>query len=105
MRSFRRQFAIVAAVDSSPEIIGRQITETICVQDFENAASIIKENDIRLAMLTVPASAAQPAAERLVACGIKGILTYAPVILNLPDDIRVEYIDPLVSLQHITYYI
>ena len=98
-------FNIVAAVDSSPEVIGKQITETICVRDINDVKSIIRENDIRIAMLTVPASVAQSVAERLVECGIKGILTYAPAILNLPDDVWVEYEDPVISLQHITYYI
>ena len=56
-------------------------------------------------MLTVPANVAQEIAEKLVKFGIKGILTYAPVILSLPVNIRVEYIDPVISLQHITYYL
>ena len=98
-------FHIVAAVDSSPDVIGKQITEAIRVQDIEDVERIIRDEDIQIAMLTVPASSAQSVAEKLVACGIKGILTYAPAILNLPDDIRVEYEDPVVSLQHITYYI
>ena len=98
-------FHVVAAVDSSPELIGEQITEAITVQDIRDVEEIIRENDIHIAMLTVPASEAQAVAEKLVACGIKGILTYAPAILNLPEEIRVEYEDPIVSLQHITYYI
>ena len=75
------------------------------IRDINEAESIIRDEDIRIAMLTVPGSAAQEVAERLVSYGIKGILTYAPAILNLPDDIRVEYLDPVLSLQHITYYL
>ena len=98
-------FHVVAAVDSSPQVIGQQITESVCVQDIQDVERIIRENDIQIAMLTVPAQVAQAVAEKLVACGIKGILTYAPAILNLPDDIGVEYEDPVISLQQITYYI
>ena len=98
-------FHIVAAVDSSPELIGKTVNDSLIIQDIEEIETIIKEKDIPIAMLTVPGNVAQSIAERLVACGIRGILTYAPTILNLPDYIQVEYIDPVVSLQHITYYL
>ena len=98
-------FNIVAAVDSNPDLIGKQVNDKLCIRDIEEIENIVREEQIPIAMLTVPASDAQSIAERLVKCGIKGILTYAPAILNLPDDIQVEYIDPVVSLQHITYYL
>ena len=98
-------YHIAAAVDSDPELIGKVINKDICIRDFSEAEEIIKANDIKIAMLTVPANAAQDVAEKLIGYGIKGILTYAPAILYLPDDIRVEYLDPVLSLQHITYYL
>lgn len=99
------RFQIVAAVDSDPTLIGKKINENITIQNIENIETIIKTENIKIAMLTVPAAAAQETAEKLVSFGVKGILSYAPVLLNLPDDIKVEYIDPVVSLQHITYYL
>ena len=98
-------FNIVAAVDSSPNLIGKSVTDNLIIQDIEEIETIVKEKEIPIAMLTVPGNVAQSIAERLVACGIRGILTYAPTILSLPEDIQVEYIDPVVSLQHITYYL
>ena len=98
-------FNIVAAFDSSSDLIGKQINDKITIRDINFIEETIKEESIKIAMLTVPGTAAQEIAEMLVRCGIKGILSYAPVILSLPPEIRVEYIDPVISLQHITYYL
>ena len=98
-------FHIVAAVDSDPELIGKNINESVTIQNIEYLEKIIEENHIQIAMLAVPAYAARETAEKLVSCGIKGILSYAPVSLNLPPEVKVEYIDPVLSLQHITYYL
>ena len=98
-------FHVVAAVDSDENLIGKVINDQITIQNINNIEQIIRDHQISIAMLTVPANAAQETAEKLVKCGIKGFLTYAPVILSLPPDIRVEYIDPVISLQHITYYL
>lgn len=99
------RFHIVAAVDSNTDLIGKVVNDTIVVQDINDIESIIKNNGIRIAMLTVPAATAQETAEKLISFGIKGILSYAPTLLNLPEDIKVEYIDPVLSLQHITFYL
>ncbi len=98
-------FQVIAAVDSDPDLIGKKINDQITIQSIDDIEQIISENRISIAMLTVPANVAQETAEKLVKFGIKGILTYAPVILSLPANIRVEYIDPVISLQHITYYL
>ena len=98
-------FHVIAAVDSSKEMIGKKINDLITIRDISDIEEIIKENNICIAMLTVPAPVAQETAEKLVQFGIKAIISYAPVILALPHNIRVEYIDPVISLQHITYYL
>ena len=59
----------------------------------------------QIAIIAVPAEAAQDVAEKLIVIGIKGILCYAPIRLNVPTTIRVEYIDPVIHLQHMTYYV
>ena len=98
-------FHVIAAVDSSKEMIGKKINDLITIRDISDIEEIIKENNISIAMLPVPAPVAQETAEKLVQFGIKAIISYAPVILALPHNIRVEYIDPVISLQHITYYL
>jgi redox-sensing transcriptional repressor len=56
-------------------------------------------------MLTVPASAAQETADQLVKAGIKAILNYAPISINVPAGVHVQYIDPVTHLQRMTYYL
>ena len=56
-------------------------------------------------MLTVPASAAQAVTDMLIKAGVKAILNYAPINLNVPEDVYVQYIDPATHLQHMTYYL
>ena len=91
--------------ESFRELAQTKNIDKITIQDINNIEQILKSEDILIAMSTVPAIEAQKTAEKLVEYGIKGILSYAPILLNLPDDIQVEYIDPVLSLQHITYYL
>jgi len=65
----------------------------------------IKQNKIKVAMLTVPASAAQEVTDQLVKAGIKAILNYAPIHLSVPKDVHVQHIDPATHLQRMTYYL
>ncbi len=65
----------------------------------------IVERHIKLAMVAVPASVAQHVADQLIEAGVRGILNYAPINLNVPDNVRVQYIDPVVHLQRMTFSI
>jgi redox-sensing transcriptional repressor len=65
----------------------------------------VREAGIRVAMLTVPATSAQETAEMLVRAGIEAILNYAPTTLNLPKQVHIENIDPIIQLQHMTFYL
>ena len=56
-------------------------------------------------MLTVPASVAQNVSDQLVEAGIKSILNYAPIQISTPEDVRVQYLDPAIHLQKMTYYL
>lgn len=97
-------FHIVFAFDNDPAKVGKSIGG-IPIQDISGMEDQIRKSQVRIAMLTVPAGSAQAIAEKLVAAGIRAILNYAPISLNLPDGIHVENIDPIVKLQHITYYL
>jgi redox-sensing transcriptional repressor len=56
-------------------------------------------------MISVPAAVAQTVVNRLIDAGIRAILNYAPISLNVPAHVRVENIDPVLHLQHMTYYL
>jgi len=99
-----RGFRIAMIFDNDPQVIGNQIDHFV-VQDMASLMDKVREANIHVAMLTVPASSAQKVAENLIKAGVKAILSYAPITLNLPPGIHVEYIDPILKLQHMTYYL
>jgi len=98
-----RGFQIVTVYDNDPEKIGKEAGNFI-VQDTINMIEEIRSKGIQVAMLAVPASEAQTIADRLVEAGIKAILSYAPTSLKVPSDVRIQYIDPVLHLQRMTYY-
>ena len=99
-----RGFHIMACFDSDPAKVGTQVAG-FTVQDAKNIVQKVRAGGIKMAMLCVPASVAQEVVDRLVEAGVKGILNYAPVSLSVPPDVRVQYIDPVIGLQRMAYYL
>ena len=99
-----RGFRVGMVFDSDPHKIGAHIGD-FTVQDTAQMIEVIQQAGIRIAMLSVPADQAQSVAELLVEAGVKAILNYAPVSLNVPSDVHVQYIDPTTHLQRMTYYL
>ena len=64
----------------------------------------IKEANAKTAILTVPSSAAQEVTDSLVKAGVKGILSFSPVNLNVPKDVVVQYVDLTSELQTLLYF-
>ncbi|MCX6082583.1 MAG: redox-sensing transcriptional repressor Rex [Chloroflexi bacterium] len=99
-----RGFRIVACFDSDPSKIGTQV-EVFTIENVDNLVVNLRKTEIKMAMLCVPAFAAQSVTDKLIEAGIKGILNYAPVSLSVPGDVRVQYIDPVIGLQRMAYYL
>lgn len=97
-------FKVVLLFDNDPRQIGERIGN-LTVQDIAQMGRLIRERGIRVAMLTVPASGAQAVTNELVRAGIHAILNYAPIPLIVPDDVHVQYVDPIIHLQRMTYYL
>ena len=98
-----RGFTITECYDNDPKKIGNKVGE-FTIQNVTNIAPA-PEWRSKMVMLCVPASAAQKMAEKLVECGVKAILNYAPMHLSVPADVRVQYIDPVIGLQRMAYYL
>jgi redox-sensing transcriptional repressor len=96
-------FNIIAAFDCDPKVIGER-KGPVVVEDILNI-SRLKKNTMDLGIIAVPASAAQEVADKLVAIGVKGILNFAPVYINVPKRIKVVTIDIAVELARLPYYI
>ncbi len=101
----RGRYPIVAVFDSDPHKQGRRMRSDLVVQEVEAMQQAIGERRIQVAIVAVPADAAQLVADELVACGIRAILNYAPIRLVVPSEVRVEDIDPVALLQSMTYYL
>ena len=97
------KLSIVAAFDNDPAKVGQVINGCTCYQDTE-ISRIVAEQDIRVAIITVPASEAQKVADTLVEAGVKGILNFAPARLRVPPDVYVENMDVAVSLEKVAYF-
>jgi redox-sensing transcriptional repressor len=99
-----RGFRITCIFDSSPDKVGKRLSEFV-ILSTDDMERIIVERGIKLAMVAVPAEHAQGVADLLTRAGVKGILNYAPINLNVPDDVHVQYIDPVIHMQRMTYYL
>lgn len=88
---------LVAAFDNDPQKIGTLVAGKP-VYSVDELFSGVKNLDVRLAVICVPASHAQEAADMLVKCGVKGILNFAPVLLQVPEGFTVRNIDVAANL-------
>ncbi|GAB4445811.1 MAG: redox-sensing transcriptional repressor Rex [Anaerolineales bacterium] len=99
-----RGYQVTMLFDNDPAKIGQKVND-LEIFSTDTLLEKVKQNKIKIAMLTVPASAAQEVADLLVKAGIKAILNYAPIHLNVPKDVQVQHIDPAAHLQRMTYYL
>jgi redox-sensing transcriptional repressor len=102
-RGFRqRGFDIVAIFDSDPGKVGRQ-WNGLTVLDVESLEQELARRPIDMAVLVTPADAAQPVTDRLIGLGVKAILNFAPVQLNVPDDVVVKTVNLALELETLSY--
>ncbi len=100
----RRGFRISWIFDNDPAKIGLQMDELV-VLDVANLEKVISENNVKMAIIAVSTNQAQEITDRLVAVGVRSILSYAPIHLNVPPGVEISYSDPVVQLQRMTYYL
>ena len=97
-------FHLVAALDNSPALIGQEI-DGLTVQSVEDLDRVVKEHRISIAIVAVPSKYTQEVIDRLVECGVRAILNYAPTMPHVPEGVNIRNIDPVLSLQSMTYYL
>ena len=94
---------ISAVFDNDSVKIGK-IAKKVKVEDVSNL-SALKKRGITLAIIAVPADAAQEVADALVKAGIRGILNFAPFYLDVPKKVKVITIDIAMVLARLPYYL
>lgn len=104
-RGFEQEgFEIVAAFDLDAGK-RRDKGASVPIHPIEKMAEIVQLHGVKMAILTVPASAAQEVANSLVAVGITGILNFAPLVLHVPDDVMVNNVNLAIELENLSYFI
>jgi len=102
-RGFGRQnFTIVAAFDADPAKVG-QTVQGLTIQPVEDLPETVRDKQVRLGMIVVPAQRAQEAADLLVAAGVEGIVNFAPVTLTLPPHVQNVGVDLAIELEQLSF--
>lgn len=102
-RNFReRGFTIVGVFDNDLTKIGKKI-EDLTVQPLEEMPEVIKQKGIRIGIIAVPPRAAQEVADLMVQSKLQAILNFAPIALNVPEDVLVRNVDLSVALEVLTF--
>ena len=104
-RGFEQEgFEIIAAFDVSVDRRrGKQVKQPI--HPMEKLEDVVRERGVRMAIVTVPATAAQEVTNRLVGCGIAGILNFSPIVLQVPEDVTVNNVNVAIELENLSYFI
>jgi redox-sensing transcriptional repressor len=103
-RGFEKEgFEIVAAFDAEPaRKREKEIKQPIYGMD--ELPSFVEKQNVKMAILTVPAAAAQEVANRLVEAGISGILNFSPMVLSVPERVMVNNVNLAIELENLSYF-
>ncbi len=95
---------ISCAFDINPEITGK-ITQGVPVYSMDEMKQQIADQQIRIAILTVPQATAQNTADEMIEAGIKGIMNFTPIRLSAPNGVRIQNVDLATELQTLIYFL
>ncbi len=100
----RSKLNLVASFDNDPQKINKVISGVKCYP-YQDLERIVRELDIKIAILTVPRDYAREIAEDTVRFGIKGLLNYTTVPLNVPSTVYLENYDMTTSIEKVAYFV
>ena len=97
-------FMVTAVFDNDPARIGGRLGDVI-VRGMDELERTIKEQSISIGVVAVPPPAAQEVTDRLAAAGIRVLLNYTPVVVQVPEGVTLHNTDPVQELLHTLYYL
>jgi redox-sensing transcriptional repressor len=104
-RGFEKEgFEISATFDAEPNR-KRDRELNLPIFGMDKLLDYVRRHNVRMAILTVPASVAQEVANQLVQCGIVGILNFAPIVLHVPEEVMVNNVNLAIELENLSYFI
>ncbi|CAN5443124.1 redox-sensing transcriptional repressor Rex [soil metagenome] len=98
-----RGFRISALIDADPILVGGRL-RGLAVQHVDQLEQVVRSENIAIAVIAVPAGAAQDVCDRLVAAGVTSILNFAPTVLNVPSHVDVRKVDLAAELQILSFH-
>ncbi len=103
-RGFEKEgFEIVAAFDAEPRRKRDKETKQT-IYGMGELSAFAKKQNIKMAILTVPAIAAQEVANQLVNAGVTGILNFSPIVLSVPEEVMVNNVNLAIELENLSYF-
>ncbi len=99
----RDRISFCAAFDIDPEKTGRVIRGCRCYA-MDEMPQVLAAPGLKIGVITVPASAAQAVADRMVECGVSGILNFSPAALRVPPGVYLEDVDLGVALEKVAFF-
>jgi redox-sensing transcriptional repressor len=104
--NFAKQgYEFVAVFDTDPKKVGRRLPSGQMIHNIEDLEGVITEKTIEIGVIATPATQAQATARRLIDAGIKAILNFAPLQIQMPEGFIVENVDFTVKLDNLAYHL
>jgi redox-sensing transcriptional repressor len=97
-------FQLVAVFDADATKVGKK-QGPFTIQGLSDLAGTIQKQQIRLAIIAVPAESAQQVADQLVEAGVRGILNFAPASISVPPDVALNAVDLAVQLEQLSFQV
>jgi redox-sensing transcriptional repressor len=104
--NFAKQgYEFVAVFDVDPKKVGRRLPSGQMIYGIDELEKVIKDNTIEIGVIATPAVQAQATARRFIDAGIKAILNFAPIQIQMPEGFIVENVDFTVKLDNLAYHL
>ena len=98
-----RGFTVAALVDADPDVVGEHVAG-LRVRPVCELEDVIASDGVRIGVLATPGQVAQELCDRMVGAGITSVLNFAPVVLQVPDDVEVRKVDLSTELQILAFH-
>ncbi len=103
---FRREgFNIVAMFDNVEDKVGQHSRGGVPIHHIKDLRRLVKRHKVRIAVVAVPASAAQSVVNAVVGAGVKGVLNFSPGALRVPEGVKLKSADLTVSLESLSFFL
>jgi redox-sensing transcriptional repressor len=98
-------FEIAALFDTERDKIGRRSRAGVPIHDIREFRKVVRREGIRIAVIAVPAEAAQAVVNTVVTAGVKAVLNFSPGALQVPPDVKLKSVDLTVSLESLSFFL